>query len=102
MKCIENIYLDTEDCFQLGACKVKFPNDALNQEQITNTQDEENSNNKKGNIEQSDLNLEQEIRTIPEDWSYKELETGTLYFMIENEEVGGLYINHIIQIIAIR
>ena len=38
-------------CFQLGACKVKFPNDALNQEQITNTQDEENSNNKKGNIE---------------------------------------------------
>ena len=85
-------------CFQLGACKVKFPNDALNQEQITNTQDEENINNKKGNIEQSDLNLEQEIRTpyysisIPEDWSYKELETGTLYFMIENEEVGGLYI----------
>lgn len=77
---------------------MKFPNEDLIQQRTKNIQDDENIKNIKGTNEQSDLNLEQEIRTpyysisIPKDWSYEELETGTLYFMIEDKEVGGLYI----------
>lgn len=77
---------------QLVACGGDLNNISAHQKK--NTKDIENVKS----IEQSDITLEQEIRTqsysisISKDWSYEELETGTLYFKREDNEIGGLYI----------
>ncbi|PKM51540.1 MAG: hypothetical protein CVV02_06285 [Firmicutes bacterium HGW-Firmicutes-7] len=89
--CITIVYI------HLVACGGEFLNNSST-EQTKNTKDNVNVKSIKAIVEQSDSTLEQEIKTksysisIPKDWSYEELETGTLYFKKNDKEVGGLYI----------
>lgn len=78
---------------QLTACNEKTLINDSNQRVM-----EINESLNKEEEDKNNLTIKQEITTnnysisIPKEWSYEELDTGMVYFMKEDKEVGGVFI----------